>query len=170
MKKLRGLPLPYVNQLCGICIIPSITESPFFNSSYSDWLVFIITLELIAVLIYFKYIRGNSEFAKNNKYMKSILSSKIYKATKEVNAIPTMHPKVLAFHTNKYVRIFRVIGSLSFLILAFSYYDLFILPDYLKTLLYSLVMIHFPYSILVSLHSLYYILKAFIRGDFIYRN
>ena len=127
-------------------------------------------LPAILIIILFKYLRGNSKVFQDNKIINYILSTKIYKATKEVNAIPSMNPKVIAFHNHKLVRIFRVIGGISFVILGFSYYGDYTLPYYLHTLLFVVVMIHLTYSILISLHSIYYLIKALIRGDFIYRN
>ena len=159
-----------VFNLSGLLFIPSVSETSVINTNFSYVYMLVILIELVFILIYFKYIRGNSKVLQNNKYYNYFINTKLYKATKEANAIPTMNPKVEKFHNNIFVKIFRVIGGISFVILGFSYYEYYTIPFYLHTILFVVVMIHLFYSIVLSLHSLYYIIKAFIRGDFIYRN
>ena len=154
----------------GIFFIPSVNESSWIDTNYSYGLIIIFILELILIFIYFKYLRGYAKVFLNNNFINYISSTKIYKATKEVNVIPSMNLKVQAFHNHIIVRVFRVIGGISFLILGLSYYDYYTLPYYLHTLLFVVVMIHLTYSVIISVHSVYYLIKALIRGDYIYRN
>ena len=149
--------------------IPSVSESSIINTNFSIVYFFIILFELLLIFIYFKYLRGNSNVLLNNKYYNYFINTKLYKATKEANSIPTMNPKVEKFHNNIIVRVFRVCGGFSFIFLGFSYYDYYTIPFYLHTILFVIVMTHLFYSCVIYLHQLYYIFKAIIRGDFLYR-
>lgn len=109
--------------MSGLFFIPSFSESSLINNNYSYVGLLIILIELILIFIYFKYLRGNSKVLLNNKNYNYYISTKFHRAITEANAIPTMNPKVENSHNNLYVRIFRVIGGLSFIFLGFSYYD-----------------------------------------------
>ena len=157
--------------MSGLLFIPSIYEYEFsvLNTKFSILYVFIIIIEFCLIFILFKYFRDMSKVLLLNKYKNYYLNTHFYKAVKEANAIPTINPKVEIFHNNFYVRVYRVIAGISFIILGFSYYDYYTIPSYLHTILFIIVMIHLIYSIVLCLHSLYYIIKALIRGDFLYR-
>jgi hypothetical protein len=81
-----------------------------------------------------------------------------------------MNPKWERFHNSFLVRGFRVLGGVFFFMLYANYHHFIFLPFFLSTILFVWVMTFLIYTMALTLHSLYYIIKALINGDCIYRN
>jgi hypothetical protein len=149
-----------------------------------DYLIGIIILEILAVLFYFLYIRGKSkeQLLKNkvlaflynlfldNKLIRYSKNTKFYRATIEGFMFPTMNSKVLSFHNLLFIRIFRVIGGISILILAFVSLVNIKLPNTLTTILFAISVLFASYTFGILCHSIFYITRAIIKGDTLYKN
>ena len=178
-----------------IFFIPSSGETEFFSLDLNMSLYLIIIIEISVILLvfffirgklknkllhnkyinsifqlYFKYINSISQVFFNNKFIKYIATTRFYKASIEANNIPLMNPKVEMFHKTLLVRGFRVLGGIFFLVLFGNYIHIISLPPYLSFILFIWVISFLSYTMFILLHTIYYIIKAFFKGDIIYKN
>lgn len=162
------------------CTSLSISEEIWVPDSL---IIGIIILEIFAVLFYFFNIRGKSkeQLLKKkilaflhyrfleNKFIRYTKNTKLYRATIEGFMFPTMNPKILSFHNLLLIRIFRVIGGISILILAFVSLQNIKLPNTLTTILFVISVLFASYTFAILCHSIFYIVRAIIKGETLYK-
>lgn len=110
---------------------------------------------------YYSTNHNNNKENKSNKNKKTILQ-RIWSGLKVGWNAPMLPPKVLNFHNNPFVRIFRVIGGISIITFLSKKYLLFIYPFNYVVLLFALL--HFMYITIISIIKLFYGIKV-LKSD-----
>ena len=105
---------------------------------------------------------------ENQKNGKNTFSQRIFTGLKHGWNTPMLPSKVIAFNNYPLVRIFRVIGGLSVLLVLLKKHLLLLLP--LQYLILFIAILHISYFVTINLIKVFYGIYKLWRGDLNVRN